>query len=309
MVIDDKLHSVKLKIRPTDLCSVFRGSEAVATGVLTADQLRGPQFRRLYRDVYLPAGIFVTHPVRCQGAALVLPPAAVITGRPAATLRGIPLARATDPVEIVVPLDTRIARRTGLDVRRSDITAAEIEPWSGINLATPLRTSLDLLFDRTLPDAVADLDAVLRAGFVELDAVQRLVAARSDRGIVAARQASSWPIHEQNLDRSPGCGFTWCSMTFSRCRSMWSATGRGWWHEWTSGFPRSGSPWNTTVLGTANGARSAPTGNVSTGSKPPAGTCCSSPPSNFATQPPSSPPSAPPSPPAEPLTRHGAVSG
>src|SRR3989440_2415045 len=104
-------------------------------GVLTADQLRGPQFRRLYRDVYLPAGIPVTHPVRCEGAALVLPPAAVITGRSAATLRGIPLARATDPVEIVVPLETRIARRTGLDVRRSDITAAEMEPWSGMGLA------------------------------------------------------------------------------------------------------------------------------------------------------------------------------
>jgi very-short-patch-repair endonuclease len=188
-VIADKLHSVKLKIRPTDLCSVFRGSEAVATGVLTADQLRGLQFRRLFRDAYLPAGIPMTHAMRCAGAALVLPPAAVITGRSAATLRGLPLARTTDPVEIVVPLNTRIARRAGLDVRRSDLAAGEVEPWSGIGLATPLRTSLDLLLDRTLPDAVADLDAVLRAGFVDIHAIQRMVAARSDRGIVAARQA------------------------------------------------------------------------------------------------------------------------
>jgi hypothetical protein len=52
-----------------------------------------------------------------------------------------------------------------------------------------LRTSLDLLLDRTLADAVADLDAVLRAGFVDIAAIQRMVAARSDRGIVAARQA------------------------------------------------------------------------------------------------------------------------
>jgi hypothetical protein len=147
-VIADRLHIVKLKLRPTDLCGAFLGSEAVATGVLTADQLRGSQFRRLYRDVYLPAGTRVTHPVRCEGAALILPPAAVITGRSAATLRGIPLARAIDPVEIVAPLETRIARRAGMDVRRSDLTAAEMEPWSGIGLATPLRTSLDLLLDR-----------------------------------------------------------------------------------------------------------------------------------------------------------------
>jgi very-short-patch-repair endonuclease len=188
-VIATRLPIVKLKIRATDLCGAFRGSEAVVMGVLTADQLRGPQFRRLFRDVYLPAGIPVTHQVRCEGAALVLPPAAVLTGRSAATLRGIPLARPTDPVEIVAPLETRITRRTGLDIRRSDLTAAEMEPWSGMGLATPLRTSLDLLFDQPLPDAVADLDAVLRAGFVDLNAVQRMVTARSDRGIVVARQA------------------------------------------------------------------------------------------------------------------------
>ena len=188
--IADRLHIVKLKIRPTDLCGVFRGSDAVASGVLTADQLRGPQFRRLYRDVYLPAGIPITHSARCEGAALVLPGVAVITGRSAATLRGIPLARAIDPVEIVVPLETRIARRSGLDVRRTDLTAEELTPWSGIGLATPLRTSLDLLLDRTLPDAVADLDTVLRAGLVNLGALQRLVTQRCDRGIVAARRAA-----------------------------------------------------------------------------------------------------------------------
>ena len=104
------------KIRAADICGVFRGSEAVAAGVLTADQLRGSQFRRLYRDVYLPAAMPVTHPVCCEGIALALPTDAVITGRSAATLRGVPLARATDPVEIVVPLETRIARRTGVDV-------------------------------------------------------------------------------------------------------------------------------------------------------------------------------------------------
>ena len=161
----------------------------MADGALTAEQLRGPQFRRLYRDAYLPAGMPPTHERRCEALALVLPPEAVITGRSAATLRGIQLARAIDPVEIVVPLETRVARRSGVDVRRSDLTAGESTPWSRIGVASPLRTTLDLLLDRSLPEAVADLDAVLRAGLIDPRALQRMVTERSDRGIVAARRA------------------------------------------------------------------------------------------------------------------------
>ncbi|MDQ4010313.1 MAG: hypothetical protein M3228_06340 [Actinomycetota bacterium] len=184
-----QIRDVSRNIRAADICGVFRGAEAVAAGVLTPDQLRGPSFRRLYRDVYLPAAMPVTHPVCCEGIALVLPTAAVITGRSAATLLGIHLARATDPVEIVVPLESRIARRSGVDVRRSDVAAGESAPWSRIGCATPLRMSLDLLLDRALPDAVADLDTVLRAGLIDLNALRRIVTQRSDRGIVAARRA------------------------------------------------------------------------------------------------------------------------
>ncbi len=75
-------------MRTGDLCGAFRGSEAVANSDLTYGQLRGPAFVRLFRDVYLPAGMPVTHEIRCQGAALALPGEAVITGRSAATLRG-----------------------------------------------------------------------------------------------------------------------------------------------------------------------------------------------------------------------------
>jgi very-short-patch-repair endonuclease len=56
-------------------------------------------------------------------------------------------------------------------------------------LATPMRLTLDLLLGRPLPDAVAGLDAVLRAGLVERGAVAAMVAGRSDNGIVAARRA------------------------------------------------------------------------------------------------------------------------
>lgn len=74
-------------------------------------------------------------------------------------------------------------------MRRSVVRADEATPWSAVAVATPLRTALDLLLDRPLPDAVADLDAMLRAGLVALPDVAAMVERRSDKGIVLARRA------------------------------------------------------------------------------------------------------------------------
>lgn len=104
-------------------------------------------------------------------------------------MRGVPLAQPADPVEIVVGLDTRIFRRAGLDVRRCKLRDGEAEPWRGVALARPPRMAFDLLLDRSLPDAVADLDAVLRAGAVDRGQVERFLRGRHDRGIVQARRA------------------------------------------------------------------------------------------------------------------------
>lgn len=177
------------EVRLGNPAPVFRGSDVVLAGTLTRSQLRGPKVQRLFQGVYAFAGEPMTHELRCAGAALALSAGAVITGRSAADLWGVQLARAQDPVEIVVPDATRIARRTGLDVRRSLVRPGEAIPWSEAAVATPLRTALDLLLDRPLPDAVADLDAVLRAGLVALPDVAAMVAGRSDKGIVAARSA------------------------------------------------------------------------------------------------------------------------
>ena len=176
-------------VRAVDLSGPFRGSEAVAGGVLTVGQLRGPGVRRLFQDVYVPAGVPDSHELRCAGAELVLPEEAVLTGRSAATLRGAALARDRDPVEVIVPEPVRVFRRAGLDIRRTEHGADESEPWGRIGLATPLRMTLHLLLDRSLPDAVAYLDVVLRAGLVNRAELRRMLAQRRDRGIVLARRA------------------------------------------------------------------------------------------------------------------------
>lgn len=167
----------------------FRGSEAIAAGVVTRGQLAGPLYQQVYRDVYIPAGMPLTHPVRCECAALVLPGDAAITGRSAATVRGTELAFPGDPVEAAVGLETRVFRRAGVDLRRCEVRDDEAEPWSRVRLATPSRMAFDLLLDQPLPDAVADLDAVLRTGLVDRQQMARFLDGRHDRGIVGARQA------------------------------------------------------------------------------------------------------------------------
>ena len=54
---------------------------------------------------------------------------------------------------------------------------------------TRQRTAFDLLLDRAAPDAVADLDAVLRAALVGQTELELYLRGRHDRGIVQARQA------------------------------------------------------------------------------------------------------------------------
>lgn len=168
---------------------VYRGSDAVSCGALTPAQLRGPAVRRLCQDVYTAGSRRVTHELRCRAVALALPAGAVITGRSAATVRGVRLCWPENDVQALVPPEMRLGHRRGLNVRRTGIGSDDWQPWADGRLATPMRLALDLLLGRPLPEAVADLDAVLRAGLVERTAVAAMVARRSDKGIVIARRA------------------------------------------------------------------------------------------------------------------------
>ena len=113
-----------------DINSVFRGSAARRAGLLTRGQLRGSSFRRLFQDVYVPASLPVTHELRCRGAALIVPAEAVLTGRSAATVLGVELAKPHDPIEFVVPEHSRFGPVDGIRVRRTEIKRNESRPWS-----------------------------------------------------------------------------------------------------------------------------------------------------------------------------------
>lgn len=184
----------------TNINDVFRGSAAKAHGYVTAAELCGPRFRRLFQDVYVPAHVPVTHELRCRGAALIVPKEAVLTGRSAATVLGVELANTYDPVEFVVPEAHRFGPIKGIHVRRTDVKPKESRPWNGIRIARPWRAALDLVLRlsprthgwvRRLRIAVPDLDAFVRSGRVTLKQLRRTWKGRRNRGIRLARAALS----------------------------------------------------------------------------------------------------------------------
>lgn len=169
--------------------NLFRGSAAVAAGEVTWKRLGGPDYVRLVRDVYVRRGVRVTHQLRCAAVAMIIPPDAVISGRSAAAVRGVSLAQPWDPVEVVVAESDRFGPVRGLAVRRTPKPEVDGRSWRDARLATVERMGLDLALRPELSDAVADLDAVTRAGFLEPDRLGNYLVGRREHGIRLARRA------------------------------------------------------------------------------------------------------------------------
>lgn len=176
--------------RIAELPLLFRGSEAVAAGVLTSAQLRGPLVRRVLRGIYRPVAVPDSHELRCRAAGMVLPPRAMITGRSAATARGIPLATTRDPVEVLCHPEARLDRRPEITVRKLEHLPARPERWHGTWLAPPYRMAFDLAARRSVGEGVAALDAVCRSGGLDLAGWRTWLEDQHGHGVVAVRAAA-----------------------------------------------------------------------------------------------------------------------
>ncbi|WP_082522820.1 DUF559 domain-containing protein [Geodermatophilus sp. Leaf369] len=187
----------------------FRGSAAVARGLLTRHQLAHRRWVRVFPDVYVSADVPLTHEVRVR-AAVVLLPGAVVCGRSAARLWGIDVdGPAGDPdgadVEVVLPRRAagpdgvrRYAgqqRVPGIRVRRRAVLAADLGVVDGVRVTLPPVTALDLAGELPHDEAVAVLDqfcAQNAAGrrLTTLVALRGLADARTGRGCRRARAAA-----------------------------------------------------------------------------------------------------------------------
>jgi hypothetical protein len=163
---------------------VFIGSESVRSGELTAYQLRS-QFRSVYPNVYEPAFSVPSLRRRTVGAWLWSNKRGVVSGLAAAALHGSQWIDEDVPVEL---LWQNTHPPEGLIVRNERLQDDEITKIAGIPVTTRARTAFDLgrRFERD--EAVARLDALMRASpFSREDVLLLAKRYRGARGLKSLR--------------------------------------------------------------------------------------------------------------------------
>ncbi|KQS66437.1 endonuclease domain-containing protein [Modestobacter sp. Leaf380] len=169
----------------------FRGTAAVAAGLLTRHELAGPGWSRLHRDVYVAAGAPVTHAVRVQ-ASVALVPGAVVTGSSAARLYGVDLGPGeSEPVELTVPGGSGGWSTTGVRVRRRDLARHSVVVLDGLQVTSAVVTAVDLAVAWPHPQAVAVLDQFVAARLATLEEVRAEAALRTGPGSARGRRAAA----------------------------------------------------------------------------------------------------------------------
>lgn len=169
--------------------AVFRGSEAVADGLLTSNQLRGRSWRRLFRDVYVHRDVPVTHVLRARAAAGVLLRGAVVTGRSAAALWGVDLVGVDDDVDLTLPPGTHPVRVPGIEVHRTRLAAEWVCRLRGVPATTRVATAFTVAAGPLTDSAVVDLDRLVAARLVDLASVRVLAAGATGAAATRARTA------------------------------------------------------------------------------------------------------------------------
>lgn len=164
----------------------FRGTVALALGRLTRGQLYGPRYRRIFPDVYAPAGLELDLTVRSQAAfLLVAVRCGVLAGYSAAQLLGAGCSPRTAPAEVLSAHDVRHHR--GLLVHRGRAAPGDIAEAGGCRVTSPECTAWDLARRLPLTEAVVAVDALARCGGFEPAALLarrgREPGARGCRGI------------------------------------------------------------------------------------------------------------------------------
>lgn len=137
----------------------FRGSAAIARGLVTPMELRGPRFRRLFQDVHVRSDVDVNLALRSRAAYLLVEGRGVLGGYSAAELLGASCGPQGAPAEVVVP-GGRQRSQPGLRVHRGLLPPDEFTTVGGVMVTTPMRTAYDLGRRAPLVEAVVAVDAL-----------------------------------------------------------------------------------------------------------------------------------------------------
>jgi hypothetical protein len=138
---------------------VFKGSEAVRQGKLSPYQLR-TGFRATYPDVYLPEWAEPSLRTRCVAAWLWSGRRGILAGLAAATLHGSNWVDDDEPIELIW---RNQHAPVGVITRNQRVEPDEVTRAAGLPVTALVRTAFDLARRLSRDEAVARLDALMRA--------------------------------------------------------------------------------------------------------------------------------------------------
>jgi hypothetical protein len=137
----------------------FRGSAAVAAGLVTWTVLQGPRFLRVLPDIYVqaPASGPPDLTLRSLAAYRYIEGKGVLSGYSAAEVLGASCGPWDAPAEVTVP---HLGQRSpaGLLVNRSHLSPGEITQVKGLQVTSPVRTAYDLARRGDLVERVVAVD-------------------------------------------------------------------------------------------------------------------------------------------------------
>ncbi|WP_155375745.1 DUF559 domain-containing protein [Catellatospora vulcania] len=178
--------------RPPELVGrIFRRSDVLRHGLLTAHQVRSSAWTRLRYDVYADSRLPRDHDMACRAALMGLPSDAVVAGPSAAYRHGVQHAATFhDDVHVITHPKAAMLRRRGVRFHETVLDPDETIEVDGHLCTTPLRTAWDLAGWFDVVRAVTVIDSLLGSGLVQPDQLSELARERQGRrGSALARRA------------------------------------------------------------------------------------------------------------------------
>jgi hypothetical protein len=136
------------------------------------------------------AGTLTPGELRAVAAARVLVPGAVVTGRSAAVLWGVPVAERDDDVELTILPGSAFCSAAGIRVRRRALDPGLVTARRGTRVTTGEATAIDLARVGPLDDAVVLIDRLVAERATSLAWVRAAAAQASGRGCRQVRLAA-----------------------------------------------------------------------------------------------------------------------
>ena len=164
----------------------FTRAEARAAGI-SAKQLMGGRYQRLFYDLYVSAEVAVTPAVRVKAVLKVCPPRSQASHFTAAELWGA-IVPSQPLTHVSCPQPGVRSERRGVDCHRLS-RHAQVVRFRGIRVSSPEQTFIDLACVLSLVDLVVLGDSLVKAKRTTVERLVRAVNAWPGRGSRPARRA------------------------------------------------------------------------------------------------------------------------